>query len=112
MRRGRRDPRFVRRGDALDFWRVDQVTRPSGDEPGVLRLRAEMKLPGRAWLQFEVEPTSAGLTTIRQTAIFDPIGVSGLAYWYVLYPVHSLVFGRMIREVGQAAGRQKPDLKP
>jgi uncharacterized protein YbjT (DUF2867 family) len=102
MRRGRRDPRQVRRGDALDFWRVDEVKRPAGGQQGVLRLRAEMKLPGRAWLQFDVEPSSQGRTTIRQTAIFDPIGLSGLAYWYGLYPVHSLVFGRMIRAIARA----------
>jgi uncharacterized protein YbjT (DUF2867 family) len=103
MRRGRRDSRFLRRGDALDFWRVEQVTRPAEGSAGVLRLRAEMRLPGRAWLQFDVEPSGAGQTTIRQTAIFAPAGLSGLAYWYGLYPVHSLVFSRMIRALGRAA---------
>ncbi|MHC4956519.1 MAG: DUF2867 domain-containing protein, partial [Planctomycetota bacterium] len=57
----------------------------------LLRLQAEMKLPGRAWLQFEVEGHADGVT-IRQTAIFDPAGLSGLAYWYALYPFHKLVF--------------------
>jgi hypothetical protein len=103
MRRGRRDSRFLRRGDALDFWRVELVTRPAEGSAGVLRLRAEMRLPGRAWLQFDVEPSGAGQTTIRQTAIFDAAGLSGLAYWYGLYPVHSLVFSRMIRALGRAA---------
>ena len=103
LRRARRDPRFVRRGDVLDFWRVEQVTRPGEDEPGVLRLRAEMKLPGRAWLQFDVEPAPGGHTTIRQTAIFDPLGLGGMTYWYGLFPAHALVFGRMIRAIGRAA---------
>jgi hypothetical protein len=111
LRRGRRDRRFVRRGDALDFWRVEEITRPAGEQPGTLRLRAEMKLPGRAWLQYDVEPGKDGRTTIRQTAIFDPVGVGGLLYWYGLYGVHSLVFGRMIRAIGRAAERRVRILK-
>jgi len=96
MRRGRRDPLRVRQGDALDFWRVDAV------EPDhMLRLRAEMKVPGRAWLQFEVTGDEM-LTTIRQTAIFEPHGVAGLLYWYALYPVHRLIFNGMLRGI---AGR-------
>ena len=76
MRRGRRDPISLRVGDALDFWRVERF------EPDrLLRLQAEMKLPGRAWLQFEVDGDESG-STIRQTAIFDPIGVAGQLYWY------------------------------
>jgi uncharacterized protein YbjT (DUF2867 family) len=97
LRRGRRDPRFLRVGDTLDFWRVEAV-----EAPRLLRLRAEMKLPGRAWLQFEVEPAKDG-TQLRQTAIFDPIGVAGLAYWYGLYAVHHLVFGRMIDAIRRRA---------
>jgi hypothetical protein len=97
LRRGRRDPRFLRAGDTLDFWRVEAV-----EAPRLLRLRAEMKLPGRAWLQFEVEPAKDG-TQLRQTAIFDPIGVAGLAYWYGLYAVHHLVFGRMIDAIRRRA---------
>jgi uncharacterized protein YbjT (DUF2867 family) len=97
LRRGRRDPDHLRVGDHVDFWRVEQI------EPGrLLRLTAEMKLPGRAWLQFEVEPDGER-STIRQTALFDPVGVAGLAYWYVLWPLHNLVFGNMIREIGCAA---------
>ena len=91
MRRGRRDPLRVRQGDALDFWRVEAV------EPGrMLRLRAEMKVPGRAWLQFEVTGDETG-SLIRQTAIFEPRGVAGLLYWYALYPVHRLIFNGMLR---------------
>ena len=96
MRRGRRDPLRVRQGDALDFWRVEAV------EPGrMLRLRAEMKLPGRAWLQFEVTGDDKR-SLIRQTAIFEPRGVGGLLYWYALYPVHRLIFNGMLRGI---AGR-------
>jgi len=97
LRRGRRDPDHLRVGDHVDFWRVEQI------EPGrLLRLSAEMKLPGRAWLQFEVEPDGDdGGSLIRQTALFDPIGVAGLAYWYGLWPLHNLIFGRMLRAISK-----------
>jgi len=96
VRRGRRDPVNVRVGDALDFWRVE------GFEPGrLLRLRAEMKVPGRAWLEFEVTESESG-SCVRQTAIFDPFGLFGLAYWYALYPLHQLVFAGMLRNVVRA----------
>ncbi len=98
VRRGRPDPENLRVGDALDFWRVEAY------EPGrLLRLRAEMKLPGRAWLEFEVEPSDGGGSTIKQTAMYDPVGFLGLAYWYAVYPLHSLVFGGMLRNIAQAA---------
>ncbi len=74
----------MRVGDTIDFWRVE------GFEPDhLLRLRAEMRLPGRAWLQLEVDPDEggAGGSTITQTALFDPDGVAGLAYWYLIWPV-------------------------
>lgn len=109
VRRGRRDPEHLRPGDALDFWRVDAY------EPDrLLRLRAEMKVPGRAWLQFEVEPQSDGRSEVRQTALFDPRGLRGLIYWYGLYPLHLFVFAGMLREIGKAgeevaaAGRTGP----
>lgn len=93
LRRGRRDPQYVAPGDALDFWRVEDF------EPDRrLRLIAEMKVPGRAWLQFEVEPNDVG-STIRQTAIFDPAGLWGLLYWYALYPVHRWIFAGMLRKI-------------
>ncbi|MEJ7813462.1 MAG: SDR family oxidoreductase [Gemmatimonadaceae bacterium] len=99
MRRGRRDPDDVIPGDALDFWRVEAV------EPArLLRLHAEMKVPGRAWLQFEVRGEGAG-SLVRQTAIFDPAGLSGLLYWYALYPVHGLIFGGMLRAITRRAER-------
>jgi len=97
MRRGRRDPENLAVGDTLDFWRVEAF------EPDhFLRLAAEMKVPGRAWLQFEVEPESAG-STIHQTAIFDPSGLAGLLYWYFLYPVHRWIFAGMLRQIAAAA---------
>jgi hypothetical protein len=103
MRRGRPCPDDLRVGDTLDFWRVEEY------EPGRrLRLTAEMKLPGRAWLEFEVESageagTAAARSTIRQTAIYDPVGLLGLGYWYALYPLHELVFAGMLRGIARAA---------
>jgi hypothetical protein len=99
LRRGRRHPESLHPGDALDFWRVEAI------EPDrLLRLRAEMKLPGRAWLQFEVSGDSAH-STIRQTAIFEPRGLAGLLYWYGLYPIHNAIFGGMLRSIASAAAR-------
>jgi uncharacterized protein YbjT (DUF2867 family) len=96
MRRGRRDPVSVRIGDALDFWRVEAV------EPGhLLRLRAEMKVPGKAWLQFQAKPQPDGKTLLSQTAFFAPKGLLGLLYWYGLYPIHRLIFSGMIRKIAE-----------
>lgn len=97
LRRGRRDPEHVVPGEALDFWRVEAV-----EQHRRLLLFAEMRLPGRAWLQFEVEP-AGDWATIRQTAIYDPVGLSGLVYWYALYPVHMLIFRGMLRRIATAA---------
>jgi hypothetical protein len=97
VRRGRRDPEHLEPGDAVDFWRVEAY-----EHGRLLRLSAEMRLPGRAWLQFEVNPDEGG-ATIRQTAIFDPVGLFGLAYWYILYPAHSLIFGGMLRAIAREA---------
>lgn len=99
LRRGRPRGRPLRPGDALDFWRVERF-----EPEALLRLRAEMKVPGRAWLQFEVEPRGAGCE-LRQTAIFDPVGVAGRLYWYGLWPVHTLIFRGMLREIGRRASR-------
>jgi hypothetical protein len=100
LRRGRRDTHTLAAGDAVDFWRVESF------EPNRrLNLVAEMKVPGRAWLQFEVEPDSRG-SVIRQTAIFDPAGLAGLLYWYALYPVHCWIFKGMLREIAKAAERE------
>jgi uncharacterized protein YbjT (DUF2867 family) len=96
MRRGRRDPENLRAGDSLDFWRVERV------EPGkLIRLRAEMLVPGRAWLEFEARPEPNGHTRLIQTAFFDPKGLSGLVYWYSLYPIHGLIFSGLIRMIAR-----------
>lgn len=96
LRRGRRDADHTRVGEALDFWRVEAV------EPNkLLRLRAEMRVPGKAWLQFEVRPETPPL--LVQTAFFAPKGLLGLAYWYLLYPIHALIFAGMIRKIAERA---------
>jgi uncharacterized protein YbjT (DUF2867 family) len=97
MRRGRRDPESLRPGDVVDFWRVEAV------EPDrLLRLAAEMRLPGRAWLQFEVRPEKGG-SLVRQTAVFDPVGLLGLVYWYALWGIHQVVFAGMLRNLVREA---------
>ncbi len=97
LRRGRRDAEELVVGDALDFWRVDAY------EPNRrLRLSAEMKVPGRAWLEFEVEAHPTGGSVIHQTAVFDPVGLLGLLYWYGIYPLHARVFGGMLRGITRA----------
>lgn len=98
LRRGRRDPDDLRAGDALDFWRVEAV-----DPPRLLRLRAEMLLPGRAWLQFEALPHGTGQTLLVQTAFFAPRGLFGFLYWYALYPIHGAIFGTMIEALSRQA---------
>jgi len=106
VRRGRRDREHLRVGDTVDWWRVEAI------EPDRrLRLFAEMKLPGRAWLEFEVQAEGAagqgtGRSSIRQTAIFDPVGLLGLAYWYALYPVHWFIFDRMLVRIKERAERE------
>ena len=99
IRRGRRHPVELADGDAVDFWRVEKI------EAGrLLRFRAEMKVPGRAWLQFETNAAGEG-TEIRQTAIFDAVGLTGALYWYALYPVHHFVFSGMLRGIARRASR-------
>jgi uncharacterized protein YbjT (DUF2867 family) len=100
MRRGRPSSTTLRVGDTVDFWRVEAF------EPNhLLRLEAEMKLPGRAWLEFEVVGDDSS-STIRQTAMFDPVGIVGRAYWYAVYPFHLLVFRDMLRRIVQKALRE------
>ncbi|MGZ3667433.1 MAG: DUF2867 domain-containing protein, partial [Ktedonobacterales bacterium] len=98
LRRGRRSPDDVRVGDAVDFWRVEQV-----EQGRLLRMRAEMKVPGDAWLQFEAAPTPNGPTKLRQTAYFVPKGLFGLLYWYALYPIHRLIFSGLIDKIARRA---------
>lgn len=98
LRRGRRDPDDLRVGDTVDCWRVEAF------EPHRrLRLAAEMKLPGRAWLEFEVTGDSSG-STIRQTATFDAVGLLGRAYWFCVYPMHQLIFNGMLRNIAAHSG--------
>lgn len=99
MRRGRRDAEHLVTGDALDFWRVEAC-----EPPARLLLAAEMKLPGRAWLEFEVTPDGTG-SMIRQTAVFDPVGLLGLAYWYAAYPLHQFVFAGVLRGITRCAAQ-------
>jgi hypothetical protein len=104
MRRGRPSTTTLRVGDTVDSFRVEAI------EPNRrLRLKSEMNLPGRAWLEFEVAGSGSS-TTIRQTAIFDPVGLTGQIYWYSLYVPHEFVFSGMIRGIAQAALREMKDL--
>jgi uncharacterized protein YbjT (DUF2867 family) len=103
LRRGRRDAERLRVGEAVDFWRVERY-----EEDRLLRLSAEMRLPGRAWLQFEVTPLGEASTEILQTAIFDPAGLAGLVYWYALFPVHSLIFDGLLRAISARAEAEPP----
>ncbi len=103
LRRGRRDPDELRVGEALDFWRVEAV------EPDhLIRLHAEMKTPGEAWLQFETNSLANGRSELLQTAYFAPKGLWGLVYWYLLYPFHVVIFSGMIREIGKRAEAGEP----
>ncbi|WP_217193269.1 SDR family oxidoreductase, partial [Streptomyces buecherae] len=109
LRRGRRDGQHLRVGDALDFWRVEAV------EPGrLLRLRAEMRMPGLAWLELRVDrDADTGRTRYRQRALFHPRGLLGHAYWWAIAPFHALIFGGMARNiVGAAAHETAPDAVP
>jgi uncharacterized protein YbjT (DUF2867 family) len=98
MRSGRRDPNRLRTGDTVDFWRVEAI-KPNQ----FLRLRAEMKVPGNAWLQFEISPNKNNSNTLIQTAFFAPKGLFGILYWYILYPIHCLIFRGLIRNIAQQA---------
>ena len=100
MRRGRRHPSEVRAGDAIDFWRVERV-----EDEQLLRLRAEMKVPGRAWLEFTVTPHESGGSLLSQSALFAPKGLLGWAYWYAMSPFHAWIFSAMIRQIGGIAER-------
>jgi hypothetical protein len=102
LRRGRPHPDQLRVGDALDFWRVEAY------EPDRrLRLAAEMKVPGRAWLEFEVAEAEGG-SIIRQTAVFDPAGLWGLIYWYGIYPLHGRIFKGMLSAVAERVVQGEP----
>jgi uncharacterized protein YbjT (DUF2867 family) len=98
LRRGRRDPDHLVTGDALDFWRVESMEKGKS-----LRLRAEMKLPGRAWLEFQVQATPEGASTLHQRAIFFPHGLGGRLYWLAVMPLHGIVFAGMANAMAKKA---------
>jgi hypothetical protein len=109
MRRGRRDPDQVAIGDTIDCWRVTDFVPDRS-----LRLEAEMRLPGRAWLEFEVSPCAGG-SRLCQAAVFQPSGLVGLAYWYGVYPLHALVLRGMLQGISEAvlaANRPSAARKP
>ncbi|MCT6782290.1 SDR family oxidoreductase [Streptomyces sp. CS7] len=98
LRRGRRDAARLRVGDSLDFWRVEEI------DPGrLLRLRAEMRIPGLAWLEMHAERDDEGGTVYRQRALFHPRGLLGHTYWLGVSPFHAIVFGGMARNITKAA---------
>ncbi len=106
LRRGRRDPLRLRQGEALDFWRVSRV------DPGrLLQLHAEMRLPGEAWLEWEIEPWDDG-SRLRQKASFYPRGLLGRLYWLALVPFHRWIFGQMLRGILAAAERRSESAFP
>ena len=98
MRRGRPERRSIELRDTVDFFRVVKI------EPNrTLRLKAEMKLPGEGWLQFDAEQLEDNLTNLVQTVFFAPRGLLGIIYWYLLHPIHKLIFARMINKLAAEA---------
>ena len=97
LRRGRRHPDEIRAGESLDFWRVEQV-----ESNRLMRLRAEMKVPGKAWLQFESSPQE-NQTLLTVTAYFAPVGFWGFAYWYAMWPFHKFIFDRLTSGIASRA---------
>ena len=103
MRRGRRHPDITAQGEPLDFWRVERVI-----EGRLMLLRAEMKLPGKGWLEFEAMARVNGASVLRQTAYFEPRGFLGNIYWYGLYPIHKMIFAGLIEEIKKRAETHNP----
>ena len=104
LSRGRRDPQDLRVGEELDFWRVEDLRRNE-----MLLLRAEMKVPGKAWLKFEIVPKD-GKTQLVQTALFAPKGLFGFLYWYGSFPAHFFIFDRMAQKIVQGAEAFETDI--
>lgn len=98
IRRGRRSPDDIRAGESLDFWRVEDVVHDR-----LMRLRAEMKIPGKAWLQFESNPQEDGRTLLTETAYYAPRGFWGFVYWYAMWPFHAFLFNGLIRQIAARA---------
>jgi len=122
LRRGRRHPSELLPGEAVDFWRVEEVVVPRGEanadhrewiggensnpqEAYLLRLRAEMRLPGKAWLEWRAIPEAQG-TRLVQGAYFEPVGIVGFLYWWILYPVHARIFSDLVRAIALEALRE------
>ncbi len=105
--RGRRDPKRLHIGEALDWWRVEQL-----DRPRMLQLRAEMRLPGRAWLELSVDRLADGRSRYQQRALFEPRGLAGHVYWRAIAPFHGIVFGGMLKNITDAARRQGSATSP
>ena len=101
LRRGRRHPDDLRVGDAIDFWRVEEL-----EDGHLLRLKSEMKVPGQAWLQYEVREAKDGTSQLEQTAAFIPKGLFGLLYWYGLYPIHGWMFSGLVRAIARRSERE------
>ena len=101
LRRGRRHPDVTAVGEAIDFWRVEALERGE-----LLRLRAEMRLPGTAWLEFAIETDDGGRPVLHQRALFIPRGLAGTLYWWSVWPFHGVVFGSMLRNLAKAAESQ------
>jgi len=102
MRRGRRHPDTIQQGEVLDFWRVERVV-----DGRILLLRAEMKLPGKGWLQLEARPRDEKSSVLRVAAYFEPKGFLGNLYWYSLYPVHTVIFRGLTAEIKRRAEEGK-----
>jgi len=97
LRRGRRHPDEIRTGESLDFWRVEAV-----EKNRLMRLRAEMLVPGKAWLEFESTPQD-NKTLFTVTAYFDSHGLSGFLYWYAMWPFHTFLFDGLTRRLASRA---------
>ncbi|PPG10339.1 MULTISPECIES: SDR family oxidoreductase [unclassified Rathayibacter] len=98
LQRGRRDSARLHAGDALDFWRVEEIERPK-----LLRLRAEMKVPGGAWLEMRAEPSGDGGSVYTQRAVFFPQGLAGRLYWFAILPFHGIIFNGMANRITATA---------
>jgi len=105
LRRGRRDPHHLVIGDAVDFWRVEERVPPT-----LLRLRAEMRMPGRAWLEFRIEPRPDGGSRLHQRAVYWPRSFAGHAYWWSVAPFHAFVFPPMVRHIAERAEAVAPGI--